>query len=256
MASGKFTLVDMVQKILEALGSDEVNSINDSVEAIQISRLLEDSYYELLNQKEWPWLMELIRLEGLGDTDRPNFLRIPEDVVRIDNFRYDDTDRTTDPVENLNIVDVCWLDPEDFTIMVQNRNTDIDEITEYTTFNGIRLPIYNDRSPQYWTSYDDEYIVTDSFDSDLESTLQTNRTQVYAKVIPTFTREDDFVADAPSHFYQTWLADAKSAAFIYFRQEVSPKDEQRAKRGLAVLRRNASRTNQDDGKVKYGRRPV
>jgi type IV secretory pathway VirB9-like protein len=58
---------------------------------------------------------------------------------------------------------------------------------------------------------------------------------------------------APSHFFQTWLAETKSTAFIYIKQEASAKDEQKARRGLAVLRRAASRTNQDDGKVKYGR---
>ncbi len=40
MANGQFTLLEMTQKILEALGSDEVNSISDTVEAYQVARLL------------------------------------------------------------------------------------------------------------------------------------------------------------------------------------------------------------------------
>ncbi len=256
MANGKFTLIQMVQKVLEMLGSDEVNSISDSVEATQVARLLEDTYYDLLNQNDWPWLKSLRQLESVADSSRPNFLRIPDTVVRIDQFRYDDTDRVTTPLETLDINDVCWMDPEDFLVMVQGRNSDASNITEVQTFNDIRLLIKNDSKPEYWTSFDDEYVITDAFNSDIESTLQDNRSQVLVKEIPAFTLSDSFVADAPNNFFQLWLAESKRTAIQYWRQEVSPSDEQRARRGLSVMRRDAERTRDDDGKVKFGRRPV
>ena len=122
MANGKFTVIEMVQKVLEALGSDEVNSISDTVEATQVARLLEDTYYELLNQKEWPWLKQLRQLESVADSTRPYYLRIPDAVVRIDKFKYDDTDRVTTPLEPLDIEDVYWCEPEEFVDLVQNRH--------------------------------------------------------------------------------------------------------------------------------------
>jgi hypothetical protein len=255
MASGKFTLIEMVQKVLEALGSDEVNSISDTVEATQVARLLEDTFYELLNQKEWPFLKQLIQLDAVADSTRPTVLRIPDNVVRIDEFRYDCTDRVTLPLEQLDIQEVCWMEPEDFIRKVQARNTDQTNVVEVMTVNGIRIPIINDTCPKWWTSFDDEFVITDGYDSTIESTLQNNRSQVLAKVIPDFQLLDTYVPRMPSHLFQTWLAEAKATAFIYWRQEVSPKDEQRARRGLAVFRRDASRTSQDDGKVKFGRRP-
>lgn len=255
MANGKFPLIEMVQKVLEALGSDEVNSLSDTVEATQVGRLLEDSFYDLLNQKEWPFLMQLIQLDSLADSDQPTTLRIPDDVVRIDNIRYDMTDRVTIPLEHLVIRDVDWLEPERFLREVQNRNTDRSDVREVMTPNGIRIPIIDDDRPKWWTSFDDEFVIFDGYDDDLESTVTNNRTQCMAKVIPTFTQSDTFTPNVPAHFFQTWLADAKSTAFIYWRQEVSPKDEQKLRRGLSVLRRDASRTNDDDGRVKFGRRP-
>lgn len=256
MAAGKFTLIEMVQKVLEALGSDEVNSISDTVEATQVARLLEDSFYELLNQRDWDFLGQLIQLEPLADSTKPNFLRIPDNTVRIDQFRYDCTDRVTTPLEPLEIRTICWLEPEVFLKKIQGRDTTRSDVTEIFSFNGVRLPIFTEQCPEFWTSFDDEYLVTDGYDSTIESTLQSDRSQALAKVIPNFSLTDTFTPDVPSHFFQTWLADAKSTAFIYWRQEVSPKDEQRARRGLSVLRRDASRTNDDDGKVKFGRRPI
>lgn len=257
MAAGKFTLIEMVQKILEALGSDEVNSISDSVEATQAARLLEDVYYDLLNQNDWPWLNTLTQLEAVADGDRPTYLRIPETVTRIDDFRYDCTDRITDPDEDLlKIQKICWLEPMEFLNLTQGRNGEQTNAQEVTTFDGIRFLILNDVCPTYWTSFDDEYVITDSFDNTIESTLESGRSQVLVKEIPTFTLVDSFVADAPNNFFPLWLAEAKQSAFNYWRQEGSPQDQKRSQRGLSVMRRDANRTNNDDGKVKFGRRPV
>lgn len=256
MASGQFTLLEMVQKVLEALGSDEVNTINDTVEAVQTARLIEDSFYELLNQREWPFLMQLIQLESLGDVLQPTTLKIPESVVRIDDVRYDWTNTIDTPLEPLNIKGVKWMEPDQFLRHVQGRNTDTAEITVFNTPNGIKIPLRVDKGVEasFWTSFDDEFIVFDGYDNINESTMQGNRSQCLAKVLPTFLLTDTYMPNVPPHFFQTWLADAKSTAFIYWRQEVSPKDEQKARRGLSVLRRNSDRTNNDDGKVKFGRR--
>lgn len=257
MSSGRFPLIEMVQKVLEALGSDEVNSISDTVEATQVARLLEDTFYELLNQKDWPFLRELIQLESVADSAQPTTLRIPDNVVRIDQFRYDCTDRSPDSEDTtLYIEDVCWEEPEDFLRRVQARHTDQDHVEVILTPAGIRIPIVTDECPTYWTSFDDEFIVTDSYDSTIESTLQNDRSQVIAQVMPDFQLVDDYVPNIPPHFFQTWLAEAKATAFVYWRQEVSPRDEQKAQRGLAVLRREAARTDENDGRVKYGRRSI
>lgn len=253
MASGKLTLLEVVQRTLEALGSDQVNSISDSVEAEQVATLAEDAYYELLNQKEWPFLIQLTELESLADTLFPNYLRIPEDVVRITQIKYDFTDLVTDPDAPLDIVNIAWQSPAAFLNRVQARNTSQDNIQVVLSKQGVKLPIINDSPASTWTSFDDTFVVFDAFDTDFETTLQGNNSQVLAKVLPVFTLADSFTPTATANFFQLWLAEVKSTAFVYFRQEVSPKDEQRARRGLAVLRRDASRTQHNDGKVHFGR---
>lgn len=255
MANGKYTLLQIVQKAMEALNLDEINSISDSPDAEQIAQIAQDSYYELLNQAEWPHTIRLEQLESVADSDRPNYLRIPDESVRIDYFKYDATLTGSDdlPVDLVEIKPVKWLPPVEFLRLTQARNTENSDVETITDFNGVRFHVYNNREPKYWTSFDDTYLVTDSYNSDVESTLQGNKSQAMMKWIDNVVIDDDTLVSAPSHFFQTWLAETKSTAFIYMKQEQSPKDEQRARRGLAVLRRNASRTDRDDGKVKYGR---
>ncbi len=254
MAAGKLTLLQVVQKTLESLGSDEVNTISDSVEAQQIAQIAEDAYYELLNMKDWPFLQRLTILESLADALFPNYLRIPEDVVRIDQIKYDWTDTTDPDVGDLLVLEeVEWVHPQHFLNKTQKRNTQQSNVQVVISKNGVKLPIFNDVKASIWTSFDDEFVVFDSYINTIESTLQGTKSQVMAKSLPTFITTDSFTPKATANFFQTWLAEVKRTAFVYFRQEVSTVDEQKARRGLAVLRRDASRTNDSDGKVQFGR---
>ena len=256
MANGKLTMLAIVQKTLEALNLDEVNSISDSPDAEQVAQIAQDSAYDLLNQSDWPFAIRLEQLESIADASHPNYLRIPDEVTRIDFIKYDNTDPddAVDGVDLVKIENIEWLSPQDFLNLTQSRNTQVDEITTITDFNGVRYHVYNERGPSYWTSFDDEYVTFDAVDLTIESTLQGNKSQCHTKWLEDIVIDDNFILDAPAHFFSTWLADVKSTAFIYMKQEASPKDEQRARRGLAVFRRAASRTDFDDGKVKYGRR--
>lgn len=254
MSFGKFTLLQIVQKTLEALGSDEVNSISDSVESTQIAEIAQDAYYELMNQQDWPHLLKLQQLESVADSTKPNYLRIPDAVVRIDQIKYDNTDPLDATLGDLiQINEVQWCPNEAFLDLTQARNTERDDVVTITDYSGVRYHILDDERPQWWTSFDDEYAVFDALNVTIDSTLQGNKSQCLCKSLPDFVIADATVADIPAHVYQIWLAEVKSTAMLYMRQEVSPKDEQRARRGLAVSRRDASRTDSNDGKVKFGR---
>jgi hypothetical protein len=255
MANGKYTLLQVVQKTLDALGSDSINSLSDTAEGEQIAQIAEDAYYELLNQKDWPFLQQLTELESLADANFPNYLRIPDDIVRIVQLKYDFTNQMVPPEDTLlTIRELVWLSPQHFLNKTQGRNTDQDNTIVITSMNGIKIPIFNNTEAQWWTSFDDEFVIIDAWHFDFESTIQGGNSQVLAKTIPAFEKDnDDFVPFAPAHFFQIWLAEVKRMAFFYFRQDFSMIDEQKARRGLAVMRRDASRTNQSDGKVHFGR---
>ena len=251
MARNRLTLLEIVQSVLDKLGSDNVNSISDTLESTAIAEEAKHTYYELMDRDEWPHLVVNRQLESVTDTDRPNYLKIPVEVSRIDDFRYEITqsDET-----NKSYREIHYLSPEAFLEHVHQRNTDNDNVIEVSDITtGIPVWIIDDEPPTYWTSFDDEYVVTDSYDKDVDTTLQQSKSIIRAKVLPTWSTTDTFVPDMPDTMFSTFLAEVSAAAFTYLRQEVSPKDEQRARRGLSKLRRISGKVNERDPRAKFGR---
>ncbi len=71
----KQTLLQMTQNILSALDSDPVDSIDETVEAIQVAELVKEAYFDLISQRDWPFLFVLGTLDGVGDVNNPSTLK-------------------------------------------------------------------------------------------------------------------------------------------------------------------------------------
>jgi len=67
----KLTLLDMTQNILSAMDSDPVSSIDETVESVQVADLVKEAFFEIISQRDWPFLFQLVQLTGLGDTSNP-----------------------------------------------------------------------------------------------------------------------------------------------------------------------------------------
>ncbi len=83
------TLLQIVQSILDEMDADNVNSIGDTIESIQVASIVRDCYEELLSNRNWPHMKQLIRLEASGSTNIPNYLRIPAKLKELEEVRYD-----------------------------------------------------------------------------------------------------------------------------------------------------------------------
>jgi hypothetical protein len=151
--------------------------------------------------------------------------------------------------------EVKYLYPDQFLRITSTRNNS-DNTLNITDFSGSNIIIFTDRAPQYWTSFDDNYIVCDSFNEAIETTLQSSKTQVLAYMEPSWVHLDDAVPDLPSQAFSLLLEEAKSTAMIKLKQIVDQKAEQKSKR----QRQKMSRENwQAHGGVRYdnyGRRRV
>ena len=233
----KKTLLQMVQNILSAMDSDPVNSISDTVESLQVAELVREAFEDLMSQRAWSFLRTYSQLTGLGDVDTPTTMQIPDNVNLIYWIKYNKSDLT-------------FLDPKDFTDLLDGRNTDNDNVNA----NGI----ITDQMPQYWTSYDDKYIIMDAIDLSEESTLTSSKSQMYGVKVPVFTMADNFTPDLPEKFFPTLIAEAKSAAFLNLKQQANGKEERKAQRGRVMLRNEAWKNTQGKSKynekVNYGRR--
>lgn len=247
----RMSVLDMVQDILNDLDSDEVNSINDTAEALQIAQILETTFYEIIRSRSWPHLKTLVTLTASGSSAKPTHMSLEDEVQELLWFNYDkkksgDTDPSFQPV--------TYITPEEFIDYINQRNSDNSNIDEITDYSGVTLLIRNDTAPTYYTSFDEENIVCDSYDSDVDTTLQSSKTQAYVYVEPTFSQTDVYVPDLPDKAFSYYLAEAKSVAFNALRQAPNPKEEQRSRRQRTRLGKEKWRIN---GKIEtpdYGRK--
>lgn len=220
----EMTLLDMVQNIQSVLNGDEVNSIGDSVEALQIADEVRTAYYIMLQEYDHPFQKEPIKLESLADLDRPNYLRVPKNVSSLDWIRYNDT---TDNENHW--VEQTYLAPNDFVEYSLNLANNA-HAEEFTELNGATLYCLNNEPPKYYTSFDEKNLVFNAYNSAVDDTLQSSKSLAYGLVVPDWRMEDTFVPKLRIDLYPRLLSEAKSAAFINIKQTNNPKEEQRSRR--------------------------
>ena len=223
----KMSLIDMTQDILNDMNSDEVNSINDTPESLQVANIIRTTYFEIISDRDWPHLRTLMAVDSLSDASKPNYLKLPEDCQKISKIKYNLKNPNTDPD---NYQDVDYLHPDDFLDYVAARRSDSDCVDTITDFSGVPLLIVNDTGPRFWTSFDDEYIVFDQYDSEVDTTVQSSKTQVIGYREPTFLLEDSSTPDLPAKNFAYLLSEAKSVCFNTIAQEPNAKEEQRSRR--------------------------
>lgn len=250
MARNRLTLLELVQEVLSKMNHDSVNSITDTPESTQIAQEARTLYYDIMDRDDWPHLMKLRNLDALGDTSRPNFLKIPENVTRVDQVRYEITDSND---TSRKFIDICYLEPHEFMELLFTRRTENTNVITVSD-NGVDYFVIDDHHPMYWSTFDDEHLVFDSYDSAVDTTLQDSKSLVLAKEIPTWTQSDTFIPDMPDQMFSVFIAELTAAAFAYWKQGASIKDEQRAARGFSQLRKNARRTDVPEQKADFGRR--
>lgn len=247
----KMTLLEMVQDILNDMDADEVNSINDTVEAAQVAQIIKTCYFEMMSNRNWPHMKNLVQLPSAGDTTKPNYLKLPDNLKQMEFLKYECRKEVTDKSE---MKALEFKEPDDFLRYISQRNSLNTNIQTVTDFSGVSLLIQNDKAPTYWTSFDDVYIVTDSYDSSLDTTLQESKTQCLAYLYPSWTKQDSFIPDLPIEAFPALLEESKSTAFITLKQMVNQKAEQKASRQQRWLSRKAWRSHGGVRYQDYGRK--
>lgn len=247
----KRTLLKIVQEVLNDLDSDEVNSIDDTVESQQVANIVEACYNEMISNRNWPHLKKLCQLEESGDLSKPTYLKVPEGLKELITFHYD----KQRPGQLRTVLqEIRYKCPEDFLRFVSARNSDVDWVTPITDYSGTTLLVTNNQPPSYWTSFDDTYIVCDSYDAGIDDTLRKAKTQCLAYIETPWEAVDDFIPNLPEEAFAALIEEAKSTAFIVIKQSSNPKAEQKAARQNRWLSRKAWRTHGGVQYADFGRR--
>lgn len=249
----KLSLLDMVQDIASDMNSDNVNSIYDTVESLQIAQIIKSTFYELHGNRNWPSTRELIQLSSSGTLSRPTHMKLPEDVKEIESAEIKYNKQKPDE-SRLRYDDVHYVYPDEFLHMVNNRDNTKDNTDVILDVNGVELLIFTDRHPEYFTSFDGEYLVFDSYNIDVDSTLQNSKTQVIAYSVPSWQQVDSFVPDITIDAFPLLLAEAKSRCFVAIKEMANEKVEQSAQKQSRWLSRKAWRVKGGVRYPDYGRK--
>lgn len=241
----KQTLLDITRLILNEMDSDDVNSISDTVEAMQVASVIKGCYLEMVSNRNWPHLRKLTQVHHSGTPVLPTHLKLPENTTEMVFFKYN---KTKGEDGRIQYEDVIYKHPDDFLRLVSSVNPNTQNIDRVVDPSGITLIIKNNRAPMYWTSFDDLYLVCDSYDRDVDDALQKAKTQCLIYEAPAWVHLDSAVPDLPSEAFAALIEESKSTAFLTLKQMANEKAEQKATRQQRWLSRKAWRAS---GGVRY-----
>ena len=239
----KKTLLEIVQSILSDMDSEDVNSISDSVEAMQVASIVRDTYFNIITTREVPEHKELLKLTSLSDTSYPTHMSFPENVRNIEKLWYEDSDG--------NYQEIVYQDPMDFLSMTDHKTDNYDTVLDKNGSTKIRVG--NDEDPRYYTSFDDTYVVFNSYDSSVEDTLQSSKVRAYGTMIPGFSLSDTHTPDIDIDYFPYLIAEAKSVAMSLLKGGPDPKIDQAARRQKSYIQNDRYKTEKKDSRPKYGR---
>lgn len=232
----KLTLLEYVVDILNDMDSDLVNSINDTFESEQVAQIVKSTYFAMMSNRNWPHMRKALRLEASGTTDRPTHLTVQDSIKEMILFNYN----CTKPGDTRKYYkEIKYLDPDDFLRHINHRDNSKPEVDVIRELSGVDLLIYNNKSPTYYTSFNEKDLVLDSYDKNVESTIQNTNVQAQAYVMPNWEPLDDFVPDLPEEAVTALLEEAKSRAMFKLKQMQDLKAEQEASRQQRWLSRKA-----------------
>ena len=248
----RLTLLEIVKDVLNDMDSDDINSIDDTIEATQVANIVRSCYYNMLSNRNWPHTQKLIQLEHSGSLSLPTHLQVPENLKELTFFKYEK--HKTGDANELFMQDVRYKYPDDFLRYISGRTTSNPNVIQVTDVSGTKLLILNNAAPQFWTSFDDRYIVCDSYDATLDSTLKKSKTQALAYLDPEFFLVDDFVPDLPTEAFAALVEESKSTASFKIKQYADQKSEQQASKQHRWLSRKAWKAHGGVRYYSYGRK--
>lgn len=181
----QLTVLQIVQRILSALDSDNVSSFSETVESEQVKLLIDTVYDKLLDDYPWYHLLDHGNLEVTATAHK---MKIPNTVQQVNWIKY-------------NKEDVEYITPKEMQDILDNRDITLSNVDS----NGA----INDDDPTYWTSFDDEYITFDSYNSSLVASL--SNAEFIRK--PATLSEDTDIPDLPDRLHNVLLDGVFEEAF-------------------------------------------
>lgn len=236
----KYTLLELTQMILSAMDSDEVNSISDTVESNQVALLLKGVYYDLATDLGLPEHEGLIELNASGDNTKPVLMTTPSTVIRVSSIAYDTRGADADTIDLPQWKPLKLLPINEFITYTQGYRSDDATISSMQVTSGgdtFEFIHRNDTMPTYFTTFDDDQIIFDSYDNTIDTTLQKSKTLCYGARYSEFLMEDTFTPDLDPTQFSYFLNRAKVRAFAELKQQDHREASGEARRQKIIIQK-------------------
>ena len=238
----KSTLLQVVQSILSDMDSENVNSLSDTVEAQQIASVVEDTYFNIIAARDIPEHNKLIALVSLSDNARPTHFTYPartKELIRLDY--------NIGTASSQDYREIVYVSPLEFIDRMSETDLKVTTVDQ-----SMELFVANDTDPSYYTSFNDNHIIMNSYDVSVEAHLAANKTRAFCSIYPTFSQTDSFAIDLDQTLMPLLLAEAKSTCMSFFKGGSDPKVEQSARRLKSYVQNDQYKSNQS-ARNNYGR---
>lgn len=242
----KKTLLEIVKDILSDMDSEDINSISDTIEALQVAKVVESTFYDIIATREIPEHQSLIKLTALSDSAYPTHFVLEDEQAKIDAVWYDVSSDGSFKYRELKL-----LTPAEFLSLADSRGGNYTLVDDKVA--GTKLRILNNKMPNYYTSFDDEHIVVDSYDSTVDTTLQNSKVRALGYTYPTFSISDAYTPDIDASMFPYLVQEAKSRAMSIYKGQIDQKIEQAARRQKVYVQNDKHRLARPDNRRQYGR---
>jgi len=249
----KRSILQLVQQLGEGIGSDEIDTLNETIEASEIATILEQVVSEVISRKRWEFISDRVRqLDArAGGSTQLNTLSIPSDVTKINCLRYRDTNNLT----VTSFLDVMYMQPCEFITHVQARDSADANITAIANEDGVLINVLTDNAPTRWTSFDEENITFDAYDASLGTGNLIADSVIIADIIPAIDFTDpDATLKVPERMETLIFNEALVTCNYRLRQTADPRADRVARRQHIALKEHAAITNNDFKEANHGRR--
>jgi len=258
------TVLTVVQSILSSMDSDEVNSLNDTIEAQQVASIIESCYNDIITTIDLPDQSTFLQLDASLDSALPTVMYLPQAFDTLEWLRYNKRGSGTSVSSSQ-----TWTSPDDITIhfgtdeatwssgsstgddneqftplkfltreeflrhTMSFDSNDTNVLTYYLRVGGVDITLLcqTDKPPDYYTVVEGRTILFDSYDSSLDLTLQTSKTLGYGRKGTYIVVDDTTVIDLDSKYYTILYNEAKALAFSELKQMENPHALKKARRG-------------------------
>jgi len=231
-----------------------VDSIFEAETSQQAAMIAEEVYYDFIQRfSDWEFKTLVGTLDGLADNTKPNYLRLPDNVQRVETS----TLQYNSPISEgqVKYKTIAWVEPEEFLSRLGTRSSTAENTQTVEDFGGTTFVIRNDKHPDFCTSFDGKHVIFDSYHKDWDDTLHEANSRIIYSAEDTFLIEDDFVIPIPEHLSGLFKDMFLVECYENLLQETAPPSVgRRLVSRMATAQQQSRRTgSMNRGKRKYGR---